>query len=388
MPYNATPKGIYTTITYKIGNYRVIPAMNTVGRPGRGDLPAEVKLMTETPQQARSKSSDKKDVSVPLTIRVTYPQDWKAYNLAQSREFKIFNELLSDLVSNIEEPNQRRGRPKLLIRDELFCTIQKVYSQLSSRRSASFYDYSEEKGQISHRPHFNTSSKVLNSHEITGILQRLLSITALPLISVESSFATDSSGFRTTRFAEYAQRKYGLNKEYNWIKAHITVGIKTNIITAIEVGDAHSADIKQFIPLIERTQKLGFNIEEASADKAYLSRANLSFIDSIGGVPYIPFKSNSTGKPMGSRIYRQMYAIFMYNRDEFEKHYHLRSNVETTFFSMKQKLGDSLKSKNPIAQKNELLCKAVAYNILVLIQEMFELGIKFDLTRGIDLTAN
>ena len=42
------------------------------------------------------------------------------------------------------------------------------------------------------------------------------------------------------------------------------------------------------------------------------------------------------------------------------------------------KFGDSLKSKNLIAQKNELFCKATAYNITVLIHEMFELGIKTD----------
>jgi hypothetical protein len=78
-----------------------------------------------------------------------------------------------------------------------------------------------------------------------------------------------------------------------------------------------------------------------------------------------------------------MYAMFMYNRDEFEKHYHLRSNVETAFFSIKQKLGDSLKSKNPVAQKNELICKAIAYNILVLSQEMFELGIEPNFEREV-----
>ncbi len=332
--------------------------------------------MKEPPEQARNNNSHKRDVSVLMTIKVTYPQDWKAYNLAQTQEFRIFNELLSDLVSDVNEPLQSMGRPRTLLRDELFCTIQKVYSQLSVRRSASFLISALEKGQIVYKPHFNISSRVLNRPEITEILQDLLSKTSLPLRSVETGFATDSSGFRTSRFTEYALQKYGLKKEYNWIKAHITIGVKTNIITAIEIGNANSADIKQFMPLIERTRGLGFSIEEAYADKAYLSRKNLSFIDNIGGTPYIPFKSNSTGKPKGSKIYRKMYAMFIYNREEFERHYHARSNVETTFFSMKQKLGDSLKSKNPIAQKNELLCKAIAYNILVLIQEMYELGIE------------
>lgn len=37
-----------------------------------------------------------------------------------------------------------------------------------------------------------------------------------------------------------------------------------------------------------------------------------------------------------------------------------------------------LKSKNKTAQKNELLCKIIAYNITVLIAEMHQLGINPD----------
>jgi hypothetical protein len=33
-----------------------------------------------------------------------------------------------------------------------------------------------------------------------------------------------------------------------------------------------------------------------------------------------------------------------------------------------------VKSKNRVAQENELLCKIIAYNITVLIHEMFESG--------------
>jgi len=40
------------------------------------------------------------------------------------------------------------------------------------------------------------------------------------------------------------------------------------------------------------------------------------------------------------------------------------------------KFGDKLKSKGFTAQKNELLCKLVAHNIVVLIHEIHELGIK------------
>lgn len=57
-------------------------------------------------------------------------------------------------------------------------------------------------------------------------------------------------------------------------------------------------------------------------------------------------------------------------------HYHKRSNVEATFKAVKMKFGDKLKAKTFTAQKNELLCKFIAHNIVCVIHEMKELGIK------------
>jgi len=73
-----------------------------------------------------------------------------------------------------------------------------------------------------------------------------------------------------------------------------------------------------------------------------------------------------------------MFLYFQLNQEDFMKHYHMRSNVESTFNMIKTKLGDKLKSKNFIARKNELLCKLIAHNIIVLLHEMHELGIKPD----------
>ena len=127
--------------------------------------------------------------------------------------------------------------------------------------------------------------------------------------------------------------------------------------------------------MVGEAHKGGFNIEEIDADKGYLSRKNYNFADEIGAVAYIPFKSNSTGRSGGSRVWNKMYHYFTLNPEEFMEHYHQRSNVESTFMMVKTKFGDKLKSKNWIAQKNELLCKLIAHNIVVLIHEMYELGI-------------
>ena len=37
-------------------------------------------------------------------------------------------------------------------------------------------------------------------------------------------------------------------------------------------------------------------------------------------------------------------------------------------------MGETVKSKNRLAQENELLCKVIAYNITVLIHEMVQLN--------------
>jgi len=72
-------------------------------------------------------------------VHLTYKQAWDAYNAAQMAEVKLFDELLKDLVKTIPEPEQTMGRPRIPLHESLFCAIQKVYSQLSSRRAYSLF---------------------------------------------------------------------------------------------------------------------------------------------------------------------------------------------------------------------------------------------------------
>jgi len=58
--------------------------------------------------------------------------------------------------------------------------------------------------------------------------------------------------------------------------------------------------------------------------------------------------------------------------------YHKRSNAESVFSMMKRKFGHKLYSKSEVGQVNEILCKALAHNICVLIQEYFEMDIKLE----------
>ena len=309
---------------------------------------------------------------IPEIKRKTYSQNWKLYNMAQMQEFELFDQFLYQLVSSIEDTKQHMGKPQMHLRDKIFCCIMKAYSQLSSRRAKYLYNDALERQQITHAPHFNIVTKTLNKLELKPILQNLVHLSSQPLASVETDFAIDSSGFRCSTFGNYCEEKHGVKRTRNWLKAHICTGVNTNIVTDIIITDEHSADSPQLKKLIRNTAE-HFNLNEVSADLAYSSKKNLQIIDSFGGSAFIPFKKNATGK-RGGALWRKTFYYFQLHKEEFMEHYHKRSNVESTFGAIKKKFGESVKSKNRIAQENELLCKIIAYNISLLIHEMIPLN--------------
>ena len=138
------------------------------------------------------------------------------------------------------------------------------------------------------------------------------------------------------------------------------------------VLEKNSADCPQFAGLTKTTAQ-GGKIGEMSADKAYLSAANVEAVVAAGGVPFIAPKTNTTGGIGG--LFEKMVHYFNYRRDEFMQHYHRRSNIESAFSMLKRKFGDSCRSKTDVAMRNETLSKILAHNLCVLIQEQHELGI-------------
>ncbi len=312
--------------------------------------------------------------TVTVTKRKTYPQNWRAYNAAQTSEQDRFQELLHDLCSGIQQPQeQRRGRPSLPLCDAVFSAAFKVYSTMSARRFMSDLREAHARGMISRVPHYNSIFNYLEDEELTPILLELIRQSSLPLASVEVDFAVDSSGFGTSRYTRWYDHKYGkLMQRAQWVKAYIICGVKTNVITSVEIGDEHSGDSKVLPRLVNATAK-GFIISEVSADAAYGSSANVASITAHKGTPFIAFRSNATGK--ASALFQQMFHYFQFKREEFLQHYHKRSNVESTFSMLKRKFGDSLRSKTTQAMINEALCKIICHNLVVLIHEIHELKI-------------
>jgi transposase len=108
--------------------------------------------------------------------------------------------------------------------------------------------------------------------------------------------------------------------------------VRTKIVTAVDISGPSAHD-SYFSGPLTKTAATHFDISEAAADKAYLSRWNMETVEAAGGTPYIPFKSN-TVIPKDDSVWTRMYHLFMFNREEFLRHYHQRSNAESVFSMM------------------------------------------------------
>ena len=317
------------------------------------------------------------------TVRVTYSQDWTAYNAAQIEEKERFLPMLRDLCSLIPNPPQGKGRPRMPMSDMAFAAVHRVYEGLSARRFDTDVRDDKAKGLTDADPHFNTVLRYLRSPEMTPVLRQLIEISALPLKEVETDFAADATGFTTSRFERWYDHKWGKERSrHEWVKLHAMCGVRTNIVTAVEMTGGHGADTTQF-PALLATTAGGFTLRDVTADKAYCSKKNMQAVEDAGGTPYIPFRGHipafnaiQPSLPGTMSIFYKMQHLFAYQRDTFLAHYHKRSNVETVFSMIKRKFGDSVRSKSEVGQMNEVLCKVIAHNLCVLIACIHELGIQ------------
>jgi transposase len=345
---------------------------------------------TTTTTTPEGKTTTTTTETVKVT-RKTYAQpSWPAYHRAQTDEKRLFLYLLNQLCQGVGSPAQKgAGRRFLPLEDMLFAMAYKVYSTVSGRRFISDLRDAHTKGYISHVPCYNSIFNYFESEMLTDYLQMLIQESSLPLSAIETDFAVDSSGISTGVYKRWFETKW--NKQIrmygdevtrintqDWLKIHIICGVKTNVITSVEVSDCHAGDSPFFKPLVERTAQ-NFLMNEVSADRAYISNKNLQTVVDNNAMPYIPFKSDNTGNSRSNKqpaLWRQMYHYFSYNQERFMKSYHKRSNVETTFHMIKSKFEDKVRSKTRRAQINEALCKVLCHNIVVLISAMHELNLK------------
>ena len=107
-------------------------------------------------------------------MRVTYRQDWPAYNAAQTHEQEPFGQLLRELCDAVPQPQQKMGRPRLPLSDMVFAAGTKVYSTMSGRRAMTDVRNAQANDQLDKTPSFNSILGYLKKPEMAPLLKALI----------------------------------------------------------------------------------------------------------------------------------------------------------------------------------------------------------------------
>jgi hypothetical protein len=237
-----------------------------------------------------------------------------------------FEYLLRYLCDNIEQPIQTNGRPKLPLSDVIYASVLKVYTNKSLR--GAYSDISESK-LIHVAPHYNSLSNYFRLSELASILDSLITLTASPLMPMESKFEHSVSSFSTTTYLP-KPKEYGAKPPQRWIICSALVGVTTNLISSIETSSAYVGSPTEIPELLPK-------VRAPRAHKAEIPSSVLSMWNRLCS----ELSTNS------SRL-------------------SLKPSKVSAFTIIKTKFGGAVKSKDEVAQVNEILCKVLAHNLGVL----------------------
>ena len=136
--------------------------------------------------------------------------------------------LLAELCQGVPEPPRppgKRRRTPTPLADQVFACCFKVYSTFSGRHFDCDLQDAIQNGYMSCSMHANKLCCFMENEELTPILHKLIVQASLPLRSVETVFAPDSTGFSTSRFVRWYDEKYGVQRSgKDWVKAHVITG--------------------------------------------------------------------------------------------------------------------------------------------------------------------
>ena len=321
----------------------------------------------------------------------TTHRDWSAYNEIKTRRFQTFLSLLLLVVDAMPLPSlyKGKGRKPIPIRDIIVCLAVKVYYKMSYRDAVSELKRHQEELKLAKVPHFNTLRKYMLDPRVTAMLGILLLLVVQPIAPLETVFASDATGFASSRKSEYytvvikgrkmvkennATKLLQKKKKKDFVKMHITIGTVTQMVAAAvaTIGKRHeSTQLESMVKIVARI----FSVKEWLGDSGYLARKACNLVARLGAQPFFWPKSNSTTKSRGSYAWSDMVELFRRNIEEFKRHYHQRSKVESVFSVIKEYFGDFVYSRRIEGQLNELLLKVFDYNLCRLGEVTFLMGV-------------
>jgi len=302
------------------------------------------------------------------------------YNLAQENEVLVFLNYLPKAVIRVARDKtlwKGEGRPPKDLYDILVCLMIQHYIGFSTRRSMGIIKVFTSFARMHvEMPCFKTLSNYRNKEELKTYLDSLIEETSKPLSLLENDFSTDATGASTKTFSSwYSIRAKKRSRRRDHIMTHVTTSRILNSAVAVDTGCRKGKDSIYMREHINQVKK-NFRINDWCGDGAYCSRDNCEAVRKVNGNPWFKPRKNSVLKKRGCKAYNDMLLAYVIEHEKSLKHYHKRSNSESTFSAKKRKFGNVVRSRNNTAKENEEHSKWIAYNFPVLARAKFEHGIK------------
>jgi hypothetical protein len=298
--------------------------------------------------------------------RKRWPRDEALYNKIQESEFLNFFDYVRYLTNYVCKGKRMKKMIQCLL-------IIHKFPDFSLRRARGFLLLLKKFGIIFvDIPCFKTLCNYRENNSLQIILDKLIEESSKPLSAIEHDFATDATGIRTKLFSTwYSIRCQKEIKRRDHLTIHITTGVKSNIVTALNVEIKSGKDNKIFREHVDKTSE-NFKVNEWSGDGRYWSKENCMKINEIRAKPYFLVWKNWSGRSRGCMPWKLMNLESKNNPEEYGEYYHKRSNVESTNHSKKSLFGEKVYSRLPSARINEEFLRWINYNIYVLNRAKYE----------------
>lgn len=295
-----------------------------------------------------------------MAKKARYPRDESLYNKIQETEFLNFFEFVRYLTNYVCKGKKMKKTIQCLL-------IWRKFPNLSVRRARGFLLLLRKSGIITlDIPCFKTMSNYNENNSLQIILERLIEESSKPLSVIEHDFATDATGIRTNLFSSwFSIRCQKEIEKRDHLTVHITTGVKSNTVTALNVEIKSGKDNQIFREHVDKTIK-NFKCNEFSGDGRYWCKDNCKKVVEVGAKPYFKVWKNWSGRSRGCMPWKLMNLESKENPEEYDKHYHKRSNVESSNHSKKALHGNAVYSRLPSARINEEFLRWINHNINVL----------------------
>ncbi|MHB8633033.1 MAG: transposase [Thermoplasmatota archaeon] len=245
-----------------------------------------------------------------------------------------------------------------------------------------------------------TQSRFMAQPATEVALEKLQLLTLWPVRAYETLVHPDGTGLTEQHFSAYFDERYAKDRKkqkalrdgkkaegprkHHWSYAEILWTYRYTMVAAIHTSQQQFGEAPWLIPLMERA-RIMLDIKEVGGDKAYDANyiyryAREHGIDAQIKVRNTPFPSYSSR----AKKYRKAHMLgARLDPTGFAAKANRRNNAETGNHAFKAILGDQIYSKSAQAQRCEILCMCIAYNLtrLVLVEETT--GRKVDFAAGL-----